>query len=207
MPTEEWFRNKTWNSGVEITFREKLNKSRSKSQHLRIQAAELISSHPDIAIKLADECLSIGSDLDIAMAYEVKASAYLTSNKPKEAVETLEKSLKHEEKFPQFKTSAHVSLPFIVFRYDLTSFYDIARQVLSKVQTQFTFPIEGFKFYYAQAKLALLNGERAKAQVFATRALEEHQKTNSGLQKHSGLGLVGGEFAPLILELQSIGEQ
>ena len=63
MSSEDWYRNKEWNSEIEEFFYMKLKRARTQRyQYIVIQALSLTDNHPDISLRLVDEYFETRED-------------------------------------------------------------------------------------------------------------------------------------------------
>lgn len=90
MTSEDWYRNKDWNSRIELSFFDKLRRARRKEQYLRIQASTLASSHPEVALRLLDEYFRLNDNFDHAQTYVDRATAYLAMGQLEDAIQAYE---------------------------------------------------------------------------------------------------------------------
>jgi tetratricopeptide (TPR) repeat protein len=202
MSRGDWFRNVTWNEQVAARFEEKLRRSRSKNQHLRIQALKLVDSHPQVTLQLLDRYFALGENVDHALAYEVRAQAYLVLDRAEDAVAAYEAALEREIQRPTVVTQASVDFPYLVAVRGLVPHYRRALEVLASRSDAPPFPISRFKWHAARALILAASGEVEEAKVEAQRALEAASEQRSEFQYHRQLGLVGSAHADVISRLR-----
>ena len=204
MTTNDWYRNKHWNKRIEEAFFAKLNHARRKEQYLRIQASTLSSTHPEVALKLLSHYFELGDDFDHAQAHLDQAAAYLTLGKVEEAVASYESALAREEEFPKSLTQAYLDFPLLVATKGLTNFYLRSLYILDKFRQRPTFPDERFKWFAAKALILSSQGDIVNAKSYASEALAEADKRQSGFRYHQQVGLVSPKFEDLKSQLQNL---
>jgi len=86
--SDDWFRNKVWNSRIEEAFFSKLSRARSqRDQYLVIQASTIAAIVPDAALKLVDLYFDTRTDRFQDMpALHAKADALLAMDRLAEAI-------------------------------------------------------------------------------------------------------------------------
>jgi tetratricopeptide (TPR) repeat protein len=151
MATDDWFRNKDWSPALESRFFEKLRRARQKAQYLRIQASYLERSHPEVALALLEQYFALGEDFDLASAFVVQATAYLSLGNVGQAVKSYESAIMRENEFPNLRTSAWLDLPTLVAARRIESRYSAALDLLVQHKSEVMFPVDEFKYFAAHA--------------------------------------------------------
>jgi tetratricopeptide (TPR) repeat protein len=204
MTSEDWFRNKTWNSRIEDAFFCKLRRARRKEQYLRIQASTLASAYPEVALRLLEEYFKLNDNFEHAQAYVDRATAYLAMGNVTNAVQAYEDALAREEEFPNLQTQAHLDLAFLVASRGIERLYDRALRLLAESQSRLAFPVDHFRWHAAKALILNSRGEEMDAKVSACEALVWAGKESSGFRYHRTVGLVGSEYKATESKLKSL---
>src|SRR5438876_5380589 len=180
MTSEDWYRNKDWNSRIELSFFDRLRCARRKEQYLRIQASTLASAHPEVALRLLEEYFKLNDNFDHAQAYVDRATAYLAMGNVESAIQAYEDAL--EEEFPNLLTQANLNLPFLVVSRGIDQLYERALQVLAKSQSRLTFPVEHFIWHASKALILSARGKQVDAKAHACEALTWAERDHSGVR-------------------------
>src|SRR5690242_9822136 len=114
MSSRDWFRNETWNESIEAAFFAKLARARDKPQYLVIQAIHLLSSHPEISLRLLNKYFELNDRFHQTRAFDAQAEAYLRLNDVEHAISSYKESLRAEKTVGGVQTRAWVELPFLV---------------------------------------------------------------------------------------------
>src|SRR6267154_1178466 len=77
MGRDDWWRNTSWNEGIEAAFFNKFARARNKAFYLRNQARFLASNHPEVALRLLDQYFALGADSSEAEAHFYRARAQI----------------------------------------------------------------------------------------------------------------------------------
>ncbi|MCX8476099.1 MAG: hypothetical protein MT490_09910 [Sphingomonas sp.] len=193
MGRDDWYRNTDWTPAIEAAFRAKLKRSRTmRPQYLQIQAGQIASSHPEVALALIDEYFETGDDFVVPSALCTKAEAMLALGKVQEALDAYRQALAWEDAHPNFITTARIDLPKLVAEQRIESEYDFALDILT---TRFKASDHQFPSmrYYWNGSCALITHERgevAEAKEFADRALRAAAQTESPFRYHRSVGIV-----------------
>jgi tetratricopeptide (TPR) repeat protein len=204
MTSEDWYRNKDWNSQIERSFFAKLRRARRKEQYLRIQASTLASSHPIVALRLLDEYFKLNDNFDHAQAHVDRATAYLAMGQVDDAIQAYEDALAREEEFPNLQTQANLDLPFLAASLGSERLYDRCIQLLDKSQSSLTFPVDHFRWHATNALILNAQGKQRRAKTSACEALTWAERKQSGFRYHPTNGLVGGEYEATKARLKEI---
>ncbi len=204
MSREDWYRNKEWNSDIELAFFTKLKRARDKGQYLRIQACTLASIHPKVALRLLDEYFTLPLARDRTQAYVDRANSYLTLGDVDQAILSYEAALAREAEFPKSLTQAYIDLPYLIVSRSLTAHYHRARELLQAHVHRLLFPVDFFKWNACQAPLANVQDQKSEAVRYAKAALEAAHKTSSGFRYHPTIGLVSNEHSDVLARLEII---
>ena|SRR5437870_3782655 len=204
MTSEEWFRNKNWNSRVERTFFDKLRRARRKEQYLRIQASTLAAAHPEVALRLLEQYFTLDDKFDHAQAYVDRATAYLAMGNVEGAIQAYEDALAREQEFPNLQTQANLDLPFLVATRGIDHLYERALQILANSQSRLAFPVDHFRWHATRALILNSRGEQMDAKLSACEALAWAGKETSGFRYHPTVGLVGGEYKATESKLEEL---
>ena len=201
----DWFRNTTWDGSVERVFKEKLGRARrnNRAQYLRIQAATLAGSHPEVALKLLDEYFEMPDHFERAQAYADRATALLALGRVDEAVSAYEAALSREAAFPNLRTRSYLGLPYVIATRRMRSLYDRAREILMAHEKELMFAVDHFLWNAAHALIAMDLQEADIAKVHAQRALEAAARKDSGFRYHPSVGLVPEQYDNVVRKLES----
>jgi tetratricopeptide (TPR) repeat protein len=142
MACDDWFRNKDWSPAVEGRFFEKLRRARRKASYLRIQGSYLQQSHPEAALALLEQYFALGDDFDIASAFQIQATAYLSLGYVGQAVKSYESALKREHEFPNLRTTAWLDFPMLVASHKIRAHYALALDLLAQHKSEIMFPVD-----------------------------------------------------------------
>ena len=200
----DWCQNRSWNADIEAAFFGKLARAKNKLWYLRIQVSTLVSSHPEVALRLLDQYFALGADSSEAEAHFNRAHAYVALRNVDAAIHSFEAALAREEAVPNFRTWAYLELPVLIATERRSAHYDRAIETLMKCKDRLTFPVQRYKWHGALALILHEQGQALEAQNAAKQALEAAQQTHSGFQYHPNVGLVGNptdEFGKRLREI------
>jgi tetratricopeptide (TPR) repeat protein len=203
MTDVEWFRNSQWNEAIALAFEQKLKRARHKSQHLRIQACTLASSHPHVALALLERYFALGDDFDHAQAHVDRANAYAALGNMDAAIQSYEAALERERVFPNLRTNAYLDLPYLIALNDIAGRFDQAMAMLSSSDDRLMFPVDRFKHHAARAVILALSNPTA-ARMEARTALDAAALDHSGFRCHPALGLVSERHAQALSKLRGL---
>jgi tetratricopeptide (TPR) repeat protein len=201
MASDDWFRNKDWSPAVEGRFFEKLRRARKKASYLRIQASYLRQSHPKVALALLEQYFALGDDFELASAFEIQATAYLSLGDVEQAVKSYESALEREHEFPSLRTTAWLDFPILVASQKIRTHYATALDLLSQHKSEITFPVDEFKYCAAHALINMEQGDLRTAREFAVGALRAAELDHSGFRYHAKSGLVGNHYEAIESQL------
>jgi tetratricopeptide (TPR) repeat protein len=201
----DWCQKTSWNADVEAAFFDRLARARNKVWYLRIQASWLVSSHPEVALRLLDRYFALGADTDEAEAHFNRGRAYAALRNMDAALAAFEAALAREDAYPLFRTWAFIELPALIAVERKSALYDRAVAVLTMHKDQLTFPVQYYKWYGALALIADAQGRRSEAQAAARQALNAANMTHSGFRHHPDVGLVADRNDALGTRLKAIG--
>ncbi len=200
--SQDWYRSREWNPDVARRFDEKLRRARSKDQYLRIQAACLVDSHPEVALRLVERFFDLEDPFTPAQALDVKARALTRLGRIEEAWSAYESVLAAEQTLPSVRTNAFADMSVLAVTHGLTHHYDRVLEILSSSTKLMTFPVLGFINHACRAIILESRGMRTQATQERHSALQLASLHSSGLPNHRELGLVGEQEAPLLRLLQ-----
>lgn len=190
---DDWYRSRSWSAEVEAAFYARLRRSRTdfnKAQYLRIQASYLTSVRPEIALRLFDECLALGSRFEQAPALAGKAEAYLAAGDIEQAARMYEASIALEREYPSVRTNAYIDFAVLVAVQRMKERYLLILEILDERARELTFPVDRYRYFGARALVlreqGLLNDAKANAEVALAAVSESH----SGFIYHRDVGLV-----------------
>lgn len=210
---QDWFRKRTWTEGDERDFRARLSRARKESrpQYLRIQAGSLAGSGPDYlaaSIRLLEEMLNdYPQSLEVAVALAQKAQCLMELGDVEHAVECYAASVSRMRAVPKMQTQdGWLDYGLLVATERLSSRYDEALNLLAEfaAASPLMLPVDWFKVYTARALIFSELGEADRAAAEARLALDMSEQTQSGLQYHPHVGVVGARYAPLRARLEKL---
>src|SRR5262252_2192070 len=142
LTTPEWFRNKRWSHEIEESFFTRLGRSRSqRDQYLVIQAGELVSSRPDVALRLiAVYFESRTNAFHDSRAWNIKASALRRLGDFEASIEAYRSTLGVEAAHPGVQTDARVEYPYLVALHRLQKHYSHALETIDANVGDIAFP-------------------------------------------------------------------
>jgi len=191
MGRDDWWRNTSWNEGIEAAFFNKFARAGNKAFYLRNQARFLASNHPEVALRLLDQYFALGADSSEAEAHFYRARAQIALRNIDAAVIAFEAALAREDAVPNFRTWAFHGLTVLIATERMSAHYDRAIQVLMKYKNWLTFPVQHYQWHGALALILHEQGQTLEAANEAKQALEAAKMTHSGFQHHPNFGLVG----------------
>lgn len=195
---DDWYRSKTWTPAVEALFEEKLRRAKTKDQYLRIQAASLVESHPEVALDLVRRFFELSAPFTPAMALEVKAMALAKLGKLDEAVLAFQEVLEAEESLPNVRTNAFAEMAQLVVTHRLAQYHDRVLEILQTRKDMLNLPVLAFTYHACRSVILQSQGAIDEATEERALALEFAARRSSGLPYHSDLGLVGTRQEPLL---------
>ena len=186
----DWCQNESWNADIEAAFFAKLARARNKTWYLQIQAGELVSGHPETALRLLDHYFALGADSSQAEAHFDRGRAHAALRNVDAAIAGFEAAVACEDANPLFRTWVYVELPVLVAIERKRALYDRAVELLTKNSDRPHFPAEFYKWHGAQALILHDRGETAQALDEARLPLDAAGMTHSGFPRHPEVGLV-----------------
>lgn len=203
----EWFRNEHWNPEIEAKFFERLNRSRSqKFQYLIIQAYNLLQKHPAIALRLCDQAIAMGDNLQSASAHLYRSYALGSLGRTREELDALRAAVEAERRMPNYIVGAARAYALLVATKPYPKYFDDALKLLSQNPPKSAFPLEHFQWNAAAALISYARGFQEEARRNAAVAVQSAERTRSGYSRHAGLGLVGNDHDALIEKMRLIAE-
>jgi hypothetical protein len=193
-----------WNGDIEMMFEARLRRARDKVQPLKIQAALLAETRPEIALRLLDRYFDSGDTLFLADAYSIQARARVAAGDIAGAAQSYVAALTREVEFPNLKSNSFVEYPLLVAEHGLTERYSDAVRVLTERQPDVAFPLHRFMWHAAHALILLAQGECSKAKTEARLALAAADQSSSGFRYHQSIGLVGSAYPELLDRLRRV---
>lgn len=207
----EWFRRSTWTEQDRAEFNARLNRSRgasSKAQYLRIQAVHLAEAgHHLAAIELLDRLLAeFPEKLELASTHQQKGESLAHIGQIMPAICEYRAALQMEREYPNVRTGAWLAFGWLVVQHNLQDLYEEVSLVFQEFidRSRLTFPMEAYRYYAVESIIADSRGNRTSAKAFATQALTEARRTNSGFRYHAKLGLVGSQPSWMEQKLRAI---
>jgi len=173
VPSDDWFRNTTWNPGVEKAFFEKLARARTqRDQYLAIQAITLARHQPQAALQLVDHYFDTRNDeFHDVQALLAKVIAYETLDDRAEVIRAYNATMAREAEFPKHKTTAYVEFPYMVAGDGIEDEYTFALQILEERRDEPMFPLDRFMWHASYALISSRCGDRERAIEHAKLAL------------------------------------
>ncbi len=188
---DDWFRNTSWDHGIEAGFRKKLARSRDKPQYLRLQAGSLVSGRPEVALRLLDEYFALGADLFLADVWRTKAEAHGAMGETDSAVAAFEAALAREESFGKVFTNTRLDYPCFIVLHRLDHLYDRALALADEPSRGgIVLPAEVYKRNAVRAVVLAARNRIQEAREAASLALQSARETHSGIARHPTVGLV-----------------
>jgi tetratricopeptide (TPR) repeat protein len=193
MGRHDWYRNTEWSEEIEISFRDKLSRSRSqKSQYIEIQAGMIVKNHPYISLRLIDEYFETGDEFFVSCAFCTQARAHCVIGNFGNAVDSYKRALEWEKLHPGMTSNARIELPILVSEKKIRSEYEFALNILTDRFTKTDHVFANTRYLW-NGSCALIYHERGhymEAREFAERALRAATETQSPFQYHRSIGLV-----------------
>jgi tetratricopeptide (TPR) repeat protein len=183
----EWYRNKTWSDATEAQFEAKLARARDKSQYLKIQGYELLSSDPKTAARLLDRSAEF-DDHWRADALLYLGQARLRLGDADGAVEALDAAVEQEQRVPWARTGARSDRALIISFYSMTERYDDILPYLANANVDLKAALA--EELAAEAMILTEVGDRKRAAHLASEALRWLDGLTDGKadQRESGIG-------------------
>lgn len=204
MARDDWFRNSDWNEAIEAAFESKLKRAKATDQYLKIQAMNLVGTHPDITLRLIDRYFAQERRTFDSSAFMIRAEALLSLERLEESLDAYELALNREAEFPNSKSESFVDYPLLVATRQVRERYQRALGTLKERADDLAFPISKFKWNLAAALIHQDLGELDKARAYAQAAIEAAKLEKSGFKKHQSLGLVGPSWKPYIRAMEKL---
>jgi len=197
--SDDWYRNKDWNTEIEESFYKKLSRARTqRNQYLVIQALTLTDTHPNIALRLVDEYFESREELyEDVRALLARAEAYVSLGNQIETVAAYQAILAREREFPNHKTTVYLDYPHFVVKNNLELLYSEVSIVLRENTDRLTFPKDYFIWH---ACIALIE----QSSSHAIKALDVAKVKHSGFRYHQNVGLVGKNYEDTIKKLMKM---
>jgi len=186
----DWCQNESWNADIEASFFAKLARTKNKTWYLLIQAGELVSSHPETALRLLDHYFALGADSSQVLAHFARGRAHAALRTVDAAIAVFESAVACEDANPLFLTWVYIELPVLIATERKRALYDRAFELLTKNRDRPHFPAEFYKWHGARALILHDRGETVQALDEARQALKAARMTHSGFQRHPEVGLV-----------------
>jgi hypothetical protein len=120
------------------------------------------------------------------------------------AVADYRSALAQEAEFPNAKSRAWLDFGWLVIKNGGSAHYDEVLNVLHSRESEALFPVDFFQMNAIRAIIASERGQRREARDFASAALLQSTRTDSGLRRHRDIGLVTDSFAATIGRLKEI---
>lgn len=198
MADQNWYRLKTWSEADKLAFMQKLGRSRGafhKAQYLRIQAYCLVTEIKQPLYEEALELLNLliaehPDESQLASAHMQMSRCYSALNNEELALRAIEASIASQGKFPHLKTEAYLDFAEMIIERKLTDRYSDALEKLEKLGQGEVFPISIYRSSRAKALIHDELGNLESAKVFARRAIQVSQMSESPFSYHKKLGLV-----------------
>jgi tetratricopeptide (TPR) repeat protein len=212
MADQNWYRLKTWSATDKLAFMQRLGRSRGafhKAQYLRIQAYCLVTEIKEPLYQEALELLNLlvseyPDASQLASAYMQMSRCYSSLNNEELALQAIELSITAQTKTPHVKTEAYLDFVEIVIERKLTDRYADALEKLEKFGQVEVFPISIYRSSRAKALIYDELGNIQSAKVFARRAIDASQMSESPFSYHKKLGLVDSPEATLHRRLERL---
>ena len=93
MSRDDWYRHTDWNAEIDADFEAHLRRARDKAQRLKIQAALLAQTRPEVALRLLERYFESGDAFFLADAYQIQAKARLALGDISRAAESYSAAL------------------------------------------------------------------------------------------------------------------
>ena len=199
----DWHRRTEWSDEIEADFDAHLRRARDKVQPLKVQAAVLAETHPDVALRLIDRYFESGDHIYVSEAHQVRAEAYVALGDVPRAIEAYRACLAREAEFSGTITTSSLTFPLLIAERRLEAHYDEALYVLEAAKALYggaihlAFPIQRFEWHAARALILDDLGRRDEARAEARAALAEAGRESSGFSRHKSFGLVGDSHGAL----------
>lgn len=210
MGAQDWYRNSEWSAEIEQSFDARLERASAgkRAQFLRIQAAHISETRPDIVLTLLERYFAESESepsWDVVAAHQQRAAALLDLERLEDALDSFRAALKCESGSAMAVASSLLEFPFLIATLGRVHEYDEALEVLARYdEALFVIPVWTF---FHRAALALILGDRGDAEGAvrnARAALRAARATESGLQYHAESGLVGPEHDGVVRRLEQL---
>lgn len=193
----DWFRRTTWTTADEADFFARFRRSRSRAQHLAIQAATLKETgDPSLAgpaLRLADQLVAeYPEPFFLAGAHLTRAGVLLRLGRIGEAVEAFRASLAARRALPNVIDQAFLEYAWTVGRLGLREHFDEVLAVLEEFTrpTDLAFPANAYKYFGALAFISHHLGSPGDAKRWATNALRAASEGEGPFPRHRDVGIV-----------------
>jgi tetratricopeptide (TPR) repeat protein len=212
MSKNDWYRRTTWDQADEDDFMARLNRARTdfnKAQYLRIQALYLqTEADPPLyekSIKLLDLLFEkYPQSYEVASALLQKAQCLENLGRIKQATDAYIRSVEMDQKTSNINTRAPLEFARFVVKQRLKKHYKRAAKTLRDSKMLMLFPESVYLANSAMAIISEEQGNRRKAQKYASLALNALSVKDSGLHMRPEVGLVKDPDKEILERLKSI---
>ncbi len=210
MRDNNWCRRTNWTRLEKEDFFTRLSHCRSQADgNAMVQAYTLLETDEETlipeAVELFNYILEKWPDtFYLDTVYFGLAKCYENLNDVRKTIEYYHLIFELEEKKPNSITAAAEHFGLYVAQNKLTQYYGEVVSMLNKRQKHFVFPLS---LFLVNASIALINadlGKNSLAKVFAEKAIEAANRTDSGFRHHKKVGLVGEKEKDIIVELKRL---
>ena len=211
MPSDDWFRRKSWTEEDRADFTARLRRSRGafhKAQYSRIQAYELqtVGTKENLlgAIELLDTILAEWkSEAQLAAVHHQYAQCLVLLGHRDRAIDHFREVFATQRVQRGHITSAELDFGWLAITIPMPSLYDEVLGVLDEFRSG-VFASEIYRDAAIRAIIHHSRGEHRPARDFAQLALNSAAVTKSQLPRHPGVGLVNSPDPDVHAQLQSI---
>ncbi|WP_421705218.1 hypothetical protein [Alloalcanivorax xenomutans] len=166
MSSDDWYRNTDWNESIEEHFYSKLKRARTqRDQYVVIQAITLVEQHPEVSLRLVDECFEARKDnFDGAGSLLARANAFIALYDLERGVTTYKEILKREREFPNLQAGTYLDYPYLVATQKIERECASALDVPDEHVDRLPFPLDYYKWHASKA-LTNNDGPEAKKRL------------------------------------------